>query len=106
MIAKVKKVSLPETLLPPTKEYHNGKPREPLFVPPPIERYRESNEKGRATALRNRLYTMSWTEEDIQKVLEMRGNGLTWKAIGKELGITGDAVRRKIERVKRQQETA
>ncbi len=104
MGARVKDVWLPETALPPTREYHNGKPRTALFVPFSMEHYRESNRKGRETAIRNRTSTKHWTEEDVQKVIEMRDGGMTWAAIGKEFEVTAEAVRRLMERRKKKQQ--
>lgn len=98
MKAKVKKVWLPETALPPTKEYHNGKPRTALFVPLSMESYRESNERGREIARRNRGATKQWTEEEVQRATKMRESGMIWKDIGKEFGVSGDAVKCRVNR--------
>lgn len=104
MKAKVKNVWLPETALPPTKEYHNGKPRAALFVPLSMEHYRESNEKGREIVRRNRGATKQWTEEEVRKAMKMRDGGMKWVAIGKEFGVTDGAVRRLVEREKKKQQ--
>lgn len=101
MTARVKAMVLPKTLLPPTKEYHGKNPEwveHPRYVPLSKEQYKKSTEIGRKIAIRNRTSTKHWTEEEVQRAVEMRKAGAKWRVIGEKFGVTDGAARHRIQK--------
>lgn len=94
MTAIVKSINLPETLLPPTKEYRYI-PALPAGIVLSEKRQEKQLQKSRA---RGGAAHCKLSTEQIERGIKLREIGLTWDKTGEALGVTGNAVRMAIKR--------
>ena len=94
MTAIVKSINLPETLLPPTKEYRYI-PALPAGIVKSANRQEKQLQRSRA---RGGAAHCKLSTEQIERGIKLREIGLTWDKTGEALGVTGNAVRMAIKR--------
>lgn len=94
MTAIVKSINLPETLLPPTKEYRYI-PALPAGIVKSANRQEKQLQRSRA---RGGAAHCKLSTEQIERGIKLREIGLTWDKTGEALGVTGNAVRMAIRR--------
>lgn len=94
MTAIVKSINLPETLLPPTKEYRYI-PALPAGIVLSEKRQEKQLQKSRA---RGGAAHCKLSTEQIERGIKLREIGLTWDKTREALGVTGNAVRMAIKR--------
>lgn len=92
MQAKVKKVGLPETKLPPTREYRG----DPGAHMDPVYEMKDQALIKKKSGIRKGAHV--WTDEERKELIEARAAGRSWDDLAEEYGVSKAAVQIQVTR--------